>query len=67
MIYFIDIQDPSFFDDSINYLSDIISSLNLEFQNLTDSNFKLFILLHKADPDIINSLSIIKNIEFLIS
>ena len=49
IFYVIDIQSPKNFEESLDYLQDIINILSLEPQL---ENFQLLILLHKFDPDI---------------
>jgi ribosome biogenesis GTPase A len=66
IVYLIDIQNTSSYMDSIKYLSEIIQVLNLEeIKDTLDSNFRIDILFHKADPEIDTSTKIIENINFL--
>ncbi len=60
-IFLIDVQEISNYKESIHYLSKIIRILE-EFMSY---DFKLNIFLHKADPELMNSAQIIRNIEYL--
>ena len=64
LIYFIDIQDKSNYTNSISYLTKILHIIN---SKLSNSKYKLFILLHKSDPEIIKSRDFGKNFDFLIN
>ncbi|MHC1590869.1 MAG: ADP-ribosylation factor-like protein [Candidatus Helarchaeales archaeon] len=58
MIYVIDIQDPSSFDKTMEYLSSILDAL----EKLEEKpNF--LVLLHKFDPDVQDDEEILENVE----
>lgn len=61
IFYVIDIQAPKKFEEALLFLKDIV---NITSESHLD-NFQLLILLHKCDPDIKNSSTIINNILFL--
>lgn len=61
LIFLIDVLDISNYKESIHYLSKIIRILE-EFMSY---DFKLNIFLHKADPELMNSAQIIRNVEYL--
>ncbi len=61
IFYVIDIQAPKKFEEALLFLKDIV---NITSESHLD-NFQLLILLHKCDPDIKNSSTIINNIIFL--
>lgn len=63
VIYVIDIQDSLLFNETIKYFSEIFNSR--EICDILDPELQLHVLFHKTDPDIINSLIIIKNVEIL--
>lgn len=60
MFYFIDIQNKSRFDESIEYLQNLKSVLK-EF----DQNTPIIYILSKGDSDILDSAEIKENVEFI--
>ena len=56
-IYIIDVQDNEKFDDTIDYLKEV-----LEILKYLKEDPELIILLHKTDPDIINTKPILNSI-----
>ena len=65
MIYFINIQNVETYEESINYLTQLLNVFNLGFNRFIDTNFKLFILFHKSDPNIVNLREFLDNSTFL--
>ncbi|MBD3188540.1 hypothetical protein GF325_17040, partial [Candidatus Bathyarchaeota archaeon] len=60
IVYVIDMQDPVRFDESMEYLKDILHTLDY----LNENPFILF-FLHKSDPDIISNVDFQLNLETL--
>ena len=54
MIYFINVQNVEAYEESVNYLAQLLNVLNSGFNRFIDINFKMFILFHKSDPNIVN-------------
>ncbi len=63
IIHVIDAQDASSFNESINYISKIISVLN-EVE-INEKEFKFFFFFHKIDPNLSFSSKISENIVVL--
>lgn len=61
MIYFINIQNVETYEESVNYLAKLLNVFNLGFNRFIDTNFKLFILFHKSDPNIVNLREFLDN------
>lgn len=60
LIYVVDVQDPDRFDDSLDYLSQILDSIIL-----LEENPFILIFIHKFDPDLKNDPKILLNVELL--
>ncbi len=60
LIFVIDVQDPSRYDASVQYLADC-----LKFAAINSPNHETLILLHKVDPDVINTPVIQQNLQHL--
>ena len=60
IVYVIDVQDPSNFEKSLNYLKDVLDVLKI----LNEAP-EFLVILHKVDPDIKNNKEIKERIEFL--
>jgi len=61
IFYVIDIQAPKKFEESLNFLKDIITITSESYRE----NFQLLILLHKCDPDIKNKKETLDHINYL--
>lgn len=60
LIYVVDVQDPDRFDDSLDYLNQILDSIIL-----LEENPFILIFIHKFDPDLKNDPKILLNVELL--
>ncbi len=60
MIFAIDVQDSARFDVAIQYLSECVKQTKIN-----SPGCELLVLLHKADPDVINTPAIQQNLHYL--
>lgn len=60
IIFVIDVQDPSRFDVAVQYLDDCMKNANTN-----SPNYEILVLLHKADPDILNTPTMQQNLQHL--
>ncbi len=60
IIFVIDVQDPSRYDASLQYLADC-----MKHANTNSPNYELLVLLHKADPDAISTPVMQQNLQHL--
>jgi len=63
LIYLFDIQNESLLFESFNYFKNIIRILDIFYNH----DIRYYILLHKADPEIINSFKIRKNEKIILT
>jgi hypothetical protein len=61
MIYFINVQNVETYEESVNYLAQLLNVFNSGFNGFIDTNFKLFILFHKSDPNMVNLREFLDN------
>ena len=64
LIYFINVQNVEDYERSVKFLTKLMDCI-LEFNEMIDSKFKLFILLHKFDPTLVDLHKYIENSKLL--
>jgi GTPase SAR1 family protein len=64
LIFFINVQNFEDYEKSVKYLTKL-TDLIVEFNDKIDSNFKIFIFLHKFDPTIADLHKYVENAKFL--